>query len=565
MRTIALLTLVASAGAAELIVYNAKILTMDPRRPVAEALAIDGARFARVGTNKEVLAAAKPDALRIDLRGRTVVPGLYDSHTHPIGAALSEIDGAVPVMSTIPEVQAYIRKVAAATPADRVIFVPKVYATRLKERRYPNRHELDEASPGRLAMTDNGYASVLNSALLAKAGITRATPEPANGKIIRDAKGEPTGLILGATQLLGPLRATRSTTRQDSMDGLRKMQRAYNRTGITSTIDRSQSVEGFRMYQELKARGELTVRTCVTIRITPAASVEKVREQIRAIPFKTGDGDDWLKVGSIKTVADGGILIGTAFLREPYGEHTQVYGYTDPDYRGVLAVPRENLIAMARASNELGWQMTAHVAGGGAIDALLDAYEAADRDKSIGARRFTVTHGNFPNTAAIARAKRLGVVFDMQPAWHHFDGAALAPVFGPSRVRDFIPLRSMIDAGVVVAGGSDHMIRFDSRAAINPYHPFYGMWMTVTRQTAGGGVLGPEQRITREEALKMWTWNSAYLSFDEKAKGSIEPGKLADLAVISKDYLKCPVEEIKDIDALVTVVDGRVVHGEWPR
>jgi len=157
------------------------------------------------------------------------------------------------------------------------------------------------------------------------------------------------------------------------------------------------------------------------------------------------------------------------------------------------------------------------------------------------------------------------VMFDMQPAWHHFDGAALAPVFGPSRVKDFIPLRSMIDAGVVVAGGSDHMIRFDSRAAINPYHPFYGMWMTVTRQTAGGGVLGPEQRITREEALKMWTWNSAYLSFDEKVKGSIEPGKLADLAVISKDYLKCPVEEIKDIDALVTMVDGRVVHGEWPR
>jgi predicted amidohydrolase YtcJ len=564
MRALIFLAFAGSAGAAELILHNAKVLTVDSKHPVAEAVAIEGNRFTRVGSNKDVLAAAKPGARKIDLGGRTVVPGLYDSHTHPIMAAMSEIDRTVPVMHTIAEIQAYIRKVAASTPADRVIFVPKVYATRLKEGRYPNRHELDEASPERLAMTDNGYASVLNSALLAKAGITKSTPEPSNGKIIRDAKGEPTGLILGATQLLGPLRAARMTNRQDRMDGLIKMQHAYNRAGITSTIDRSQSVDGFRIYEELKAKGLLTVRTYVTILITPAADLEKVRAQIRAIPFKTGDGDEWLKAGSLKTVADGGILIGTAYLREPYGEHTQIYGYTDPDYRGVLAVPRQNLIAMARAANELGWQMTAHVAGGGAIDALLDAYEAADKDKSILGRRFTVTHGNFPNAEARARAKRLGVVFDMQPAWHHFDGKSIEPVFGPARMRDFIPLRAMFDAGIVVAGGSDHMIRFDARNAINPYHPFFGMWMAVTRKTASGAVLGPEQRITREEALKMWTWNSAYLSFDENIKGSIEPGKLADLVVASKDYLSCPVDEIREIEPLVTMVDGRVVYGDWP-
>ncbi len=549
--------------AAELILVNGKIVTMDPRRPAAEAIAIDGNRILRVGSTKDVLAAAKPDATRIDLRGRTVVPGLYDSHTHPIMAALSELEGAVPVMHTIGEVQAYIRKLALTTPADRVIFVPKVYATRLKERRYPNRHELDAAAPGRLAMTDNGYASVLNSALLAKTGITRATPEPPNGKIIRDAQGEPTGLILGATQLLGPLRASRAATRQDRLDGLRKMQRAYNRAGITSTIDRSQTLDGFRLYEELKAKGEMTVRTYVTITMTPRATLEEVREQIKAIPLRTGQGDDWLRVGSIKTVTDGGILIGTAFLREPYGERTQPYGYADPDYRGVLAVPRENLTAMARAANELGWQMTAHVAGGGAIDALLDAYQAAHRDSSIAARRFTVTHGNFPNAEAIARARRLGVVFDMQPAWHHHDGPVLEGVFGPNRINDFIPLRAMIDAGVVVAGGSDHMIRYDAREAINPYHPFFGIWMAVTRQMADGRVLGPEQRITREEALRMWTMNAAYLSFEEKTKGSLEPGKLADLVVIDRDFLACPAADIRSIEPVVTMVDGRVVYGDW--
>jgi len=565
MRSLLALSLCLGAPAADLILHNGRIITMDARRPAAEAVAIEGARFLKVGSNAEVLAAAKPSTRKVDLGGRTVVPGLIDSHTHPLGAALSEIDGAVPVMHTIADVQAYLRKLAAATPPDRVLFVPKVYATRLKERRYPTRYEVDEAAPGRLAMTDNGYASVLNSALLAKLGIARGAPEPTNGKIIRDKNGEPTGVILGAPQLLGPLRATRAHSRDERVQALQSMQRSYSRAGLTSTIDRSQSLDGFRLYEELRRSGELKVRTYVTFTINAQRDAAGIREQIRGLPFKTGDGDEWLRVGSIKTIADGGILIGTAYLREPYGQNTGVYGYNDPDYRGVLSVPRENLVAMARAANELGWQMTAHVAGGGAIDALLDAYEAADKDRSIAGRRFTVTHGNFPNPEAIARARKLGVAFDCQPAWHHFDGPALEGVFGRARIRDFIPLRSMIDAGVVVAGGSDHMIRFDSRHAINPYHPFFGMWMAVTRKMADGRVLGPEQRISREEALRMWTLNAAYLSFEEGTKGSIEAGKLADLVVISKDYLRCPADEIQDIEALVTVVGGQPVHGNWEK
>ncbi|MCI0664037.1 MAG: amidohydrolase family protein, partial [Acidobacteria bacterium] len=152
------------------------------------------------------------------------------------------------------------------------------------------------------------------------------------------------------------------------------------------------------------------------------------------------------------------------------------------------------------------------------------------------------------------------VVFDCQPAWHYLDGPVLKDVLGPERMAHFLPLRSLFDAGVIVAGGSDHMIRFDPRKATNPYHPFLGMWMAITRQTVDGTVLNPEQRITRPEALRMWTLNSAYLSFEEKSKGSIEPGKLADLIVVSKDFLSCPVEEIKNIETLLTVVDGKVVY-----
>ena len=545
---------------ADTIYYNGHIVTMWDAHPAAEAVALRGNRFLAVGTLAEVRRAASPSARRIDLHGRTVLPGLEDSHTHPITAALSEQDGPIPVMKSIADIQAYIREQVASSPAERLIFVPKIYSTMLTDRRYPTRQELDAAAPNRAAMTDNDYSSVLNSAALRQLGITRDTPQPDNGKIIKDVNGEPNGLILGAPQLLAPLRTSRPRTHDDMVWALKAMQKSYNAVGITSTIDRAEGPEGFRVYQELRAKGELTVRSYVTYLITGQGTPEQVRKEIEALPFVTGMGDEWFRVGSLKVIADGGILLGTAYLREPYGEHTEIYGYHDPDYRGELSVPRENLIEMAKTADRLGWQMTAHVAGGGSLDALLDAYEAANREKPIMGRRFTVTHGNFPNPQAIERARQLGVVFDCQPAWLYEDGEAIKDVFGPARMKDFLPLRSLFDKGVIVAGGSDHMLRFDSRNAINPYNPFFGMWMAITRKTTDGTVLGPEQTITREQALRMWTVNGSYLSFEEKVKGSIEPGKLADLVVISKDILRCPVDEIKDIEALLTVVDGRVVH-----
>jgi hypothetical protein len=542
------------------IYYNGNFITEWSGHETVQAVAIRGTHFLAVGTLAEVSAAADKNARRVDLHGRTVLPGLEDSHTHPITSALSEKDGPLPVVKSIPEILAWVDKQAATTPPSQPILLPKLYSSRLVEHRYPTRQELDSVAPNRPAMTDNGYSSALNSAALKMIGVTRDTPQPANGKIIKDKNGEPTGLIIGAPQLLESLRKAKPTTHDDMVWGLKAMQKAYNAVGITSTIDRAEGPEGFRVYAELNTKHELTVRTYVTYLLDGKATPQELPKQIENIPLVTGTGDAWFRIGSLKVIADGGILLGTAFLREPYGDHTDVYGYHDPQYQGVMAVSKDYLNVMARTADRLGWQMTAHVTGGGSLDALLSAYQAANAEKPIAPLRFTVTHGNFPNAAAIRVAKALGVSFDVQPAWLYEDADAIKDVFGPERMKDFQPLRSLFDAGIVVAGGSDHMVGFDSRNAINPYNPFLGMWIAITRKTTGGIVIGPDQTVTREQALKMWTLNGAYLSFEEGVKGSIEPGKLADMVVISKDYLHCPVDEIKDIDALMTIVDGRVVY-----
>ena len=546
------------AGPADAIYYNGKIVTMWAERPVVESMTVAGGRILDVGTTQTTGRKTGPRTRQIDLQGKTVVPGLIDSHVHPIGAALAESGGELPTMRNFADLQAHVERKLKTTAG--MIVVPKVYSTRLAERRYPTRGEIDSYSGGRAVMFDNGYTAALNSAALRAAGVSAQTPDPENGKVIRNRDGEPTGLIIGARQLVAGLSAVTRHTHADRVRALRAMQKAYNRVGLTSVIDRSQNADGLRAYQTLWRDGELTVRSYVTRTVNAEQPLADALADIRNIGPVTGFGDDRLRIGSLKIFLDGGILLGTAYLRSPYGEHTGVYGYSDPDYRGVLRVPLEKIAAIVELAAERGWQMTAHTTGGGSTDALLTAYETVNRKHPLKDRRFTMTHANFPNGEAIRRAKALGVVLDMQPAWHHYDGPALSQVLGPERMAFFHPYKSLFDAGIVVAGGSDHMVKFDSREAINPYNPFFGMWMAVTRRAADGAVYNPEQKITREQALSMWTLNAAYLSFDEDVKGSLEPGKYADFAVIDRDILTCPEDEIRAIEVLETVLGGETAY-----
>jgi predicted amidohydrolase YtcJ len=260
---------------------------------------------------------------------------------------------------------------------------------------------------------------------------------------------------------------------------------------------------------------------------------------------------------------DGGILTGTAYLREPWGKRAKnIYGLADSSYRGVLKISEEELYPIVRAANEFGWKFTAHCTGGGGVDVLLSTFEKVDKINPIRERRFSIIHGNFYTTEAIKKMEKLGVCADMQPAWFYKDANAMKHILGERRIKTFHPYKSLFDAGVIVNGGSDHMIKFDANFSINPYNPFLSIWTIVTRKTERGTVIVPDEAVTREQALKMYTINNAYASFEEELKGSIEAGKLADIIVISKDILSCPADSIKNIEVEMTMLGGKIVYAK---
>jgi hypothetical protein len=566
MRWTVVLGLGAASGAAahrsapaELIVVNGKVLTVDRRFRVVEAAAIRGGVFVLAGTNEQARRLAGPATRVIDAGGRSVIPGIIDSHVHALGVAGSEARAPFRDLRSIPDIQDWIREQAASAPAGQWLWSPRVFPTRVRERRFPTRAELDAAAPRHPVVIDGAYALMVNTAALAAAGIGPSTPAPEGGAIVKDAEGQPTGLLRNVGGMLAKYQPPDGGEAPSS--ALEQVHRAYNQVGITSVIERGAGLSGYGAYRRLQAEGRLRVRANVTIRVSSDGSVAGTEAFVRSLPLRFGEGDDWVRVGALKIVADGGILAGTSFMREPYGlQAAELYGVDDPSYRGFLTLSADKITNIIRTGHRLGWQMCSHVTGDGGVDAVLDAVEAADADRPIRDRRYTLIHAYFPNPAAARRAARLGVCVDTQPAWYYKDAEALVTALGEARLRPFIGLVEWLRAGVRVALNTDHMFGLAPNASLNPYNPFLTMSVAVTRKTEGGRVIGPEQAVSREEALRMMTVNAAYLSFDEAKKGSIEVGKLGDLAVLSDDLMSCPADRIKDIRVVATVVGGQVVH-----
>lgn len=552
-----------AAQAPDLILHNGKVVTVNARNEIAQAVAIRGDRIVAVGTNAAVLARKGAATRLVDLKGKTVLPGLMDSHTHAVDAAMYEFDHPIPDMETIADVLKYLRGRAAVTPKGEWITLRQVFITRLREQRYPTRAELDEVAPEHPVLFGTGPDASLNSLALKRNGITKAKhpAEGAGAKVERDASGEPTGILRSAAKFVKDAGGSKRVSLDDRIKRLKMLMADYNSLGITSIADRDASESEVDVYRAARERGELTCRVFINYHIEPNEAPEKVEAQIRAAaadPLHKYDSMVWLR--GVKAYLDGGMLTGSAYMREPWGV-SKIYSITDPNYRGLRYIDAERLYQAARLALKNDLQFTAHSVGDGAVHALIEAYERVNKEFPVRAARPCITHSNFMSPEAIERMAAIGVVADLQPAWLERDGATLRKQFGDPRLRFFQPYKSLFEKGVTVGGGSDHMQKIGGLRSINPYNPFFGMWIALTRQPRWTDVpLHAEERITREQAIRLYTINNAFLMFEEKNKGSLEVGKLADLVVLKKDILTCSLEEVREMAVEFTMLGGREVY-----
>lgn len=565
MFSLLILTL-AAADPADLIVHHAQVLTVDAQFSRAEAVAIRDGKIVSVGKNDDVLSLRGPQTQVINAQGKMVLPGLWDSHVHPVGAATSEVQEPIPVLPSIPAILDHIRMKTQGTPPGTWVVIRYAFPTRLKEARFPTKAELDEAAPNHPVLYHAGPAGMANSKALEISGVTKDTPNPPAGQVVKDpVTGEPTGMLRNAYGVLkGVPSPAGGLSTADREAAVKKLFALYNQHGLTSVSDRNAGRDALDLYRKLQAQGELSIRVNVARGLSPAGSPEAVTKRFDDLPGKdgkggpTGTGDDWVRVGPIKMFLDGGMLNGSAYMRQPW-PRGETYQVTQDDYRGLLFVKPDELRHAVAEGAKRGWQMTAHCAGEGAMDELLDAYEFVNRTTPIKPLRFCITHANFPSQANLERCQAMGVCADVQPAWLYKDGHTLLKVLGPDRMRWFQPYKSWLRY-TTVGGGSDHMLRFDPFASTNPWSPWLGLEVAITRVLEQGIVHQPDEVLSRAEAIRLYTINNAYLHHEEKTKGSLEPGKLGDLIMIDRDLLSCPAGEIRETKVLLTVVGGKVVY-----
>jgi len=541
----ALLAAPALAQPADLVLRGGNVITVDNDWRVAHAVAVRGGRFIAVGDDAAVAHYVGPNTQVVELAGKTVVPGLIDSHLHQLFAALNGPAVQLLGAKTVADVQAEIgERVARTEPGKWVIASSGWHESILEEGRMPTRHELDKVSPNNpVFIPRGGHVITVNSKALELAGITKDTPNPDGGVIVRDDKGEPTGVLLeNATYLvrkiLPPPPANMAELLKIAMHDL-------NSYGIVGVIEPGVNEQQMALYRAVHDAGEMTVRTDVLYRALKKSEVET---GIAAV--KAQKNDDMLRFVGIKFLLDGGVEGGR--MNWPYrivpGEQP------DANYRGVLLLPpggEDEYVEGLKRIADAGLQAQTHAVGDETIDVIVRSYGRVNAEKPIRPLRWTIMHLFHPSDAALKKMAEIGIMATMQdhPV---LLGHNQRRWWGDEHAAYAIPIREAIDAGILVGGGTD--------GPVVPVDPYLSMWWMTTRQVLKGYALGKEHAITPKEALTLYTINNARVMGVEHQRGSIEVGKLADLAVLSQDILSVPADAIRDTRALLTVVGGKVVY-----
>jgi predicted amidohydrolase YtcJ len=527
----------------ETILVNGHIVTVDAGFTTAQAVAIADGRFIAVGTTASIRTLAGPSTTVIDLRGRTVIPGLADGHLHDAGGGPGvDLSRA----RSIPDILAAIAaRVKTAGPGEVVVTNSDWHEAQLREHRLPYRKDLDTVSPATpVVVVRGGHEYILNSAALTKWNITKDTPVITGGRITRDTGGELNGELIDRARSLVRLPPQPPLT----IEALVEQHRKLNAAGLTSIRYPGASIEQYRLLQDMERRKMLTIRVSQLMRVG-AEDAATMRAAVERLNVRPDEGDEWVRVGGMKLAVDGGFEGG--WMREPYDEPFGEHG----TFRGVNTMKASAFTEVAKELNRLGWRVATHAVGDAAIDEVLKGYAAANAERSIVGKRWSLEHGFIAHDDQFPKMKALDLVISAQDHLY-LAGPSLVKYWGPIRAARTTPMRAYLDRGFVVAGGTD--------SSVVPYPPLWVIYHFVTRDTISGGVLGADQKITRTEALQVETINNAFLTFEEGIKGSIEAGKLADLVVLPEDILTCPDKRIEQMQVVMTMVGGKIVYGRPP-
>lgn len=511
---------------ADIVLYNARAITLEPVQPSAELIAIKGNKVLCIGRNDDLGSFKGTKTEIIDCHGRTIVPGFNDAHCHPPGFAthMLSVECRPPVVRSIADIQDRLSERAAQTPRGKWIKAIGYNEFYLAEKRHPNRWDLDKAVPCHPVKLSHrsGHACVLNSLALQLVGISIETPEPPGVIIERDLEtGEPNGLLYGLNPFVEKVIPPLSDEELGRAFGLADQE--YLSRGITSLQDASwtDGLKRWQRFHRLKERGELTPRLSMMI------GAEDI-DEFQGIGLSMGSGDSQLRLGGVKIV-----------LQMTTGSQTP---------------PQEELNRLAYKAHEAGFQLAFHVVEESTLEAALTALEHLLRQIPKSDHRHRIEHCSVCPPHMVRRLKRMGAMVVTQPLFIYYNGERYLATVSQDEMKWFYPIGSLLSSGIEVAASSD--------SPIVPFDPLIGMYAAVTRKAETGQSVLPQEGISSLEALKIYTLGAAYASFEEKLKGSIATGKLADLVVLSDDPTRVPPEEIKEIQVLMTIVDGKVV---WER